>query len=138
MSSEIRDTEAQPSPDLAPDLDLRVLCADGACIGVIGKDGLCKVCQAPIAPEDIAAFEAATGSVLGSEFVRPSSNALPPADAEGWAADRPRSEPNDLFDDTPPDLDGRVLCSDGACIGVIGEDNRCKVCNTPYSDSGVA
>jgi len=29
-------------------------------------------------------------------------------------------------------LEGRVLCPDDACIGVIGPDRRCKVCGTPY------
>jgi hypothetical protein len=36
--------------------------------------------------------------------------------------------------DTPDfiDFSTRVLCSDGACIGVIGEDGKCKVCGKPY------
>jgi hypothetical protein len=29
-------------------------------------------------------------------------------------------------------LEGRVLCSDESCIGVIGTDGRCKVCGKPY------
>ncbi len=29
------------------------------------------------------------------------------------------------------DLDGRQLCPDGACVGVIGPDQRCKVCGKP-------
>ena len=28
----------------APDLDDRELCPDGSCIGLLGKDGRCKVC----------------------------------------------------------------------------------------------
>ena len=28
--------------------------------------------------------------------------------------------------------ENRVLCSDGNCIGVIGEDGRCKECGKPY------
>jgi predicted amidophosphoribosyltransferase len=31
------------------------------------------------------------------------------------------------------DFDNRVLCSDGACIGVIDEKGVCKVCGKPYS-----
>ena len=27
----------------------------------------------------------------------------------------------------------RVLCSDGACIGIIGPDGKCKVCGKPYT-----
>ncbi len=27
----------------------------------------------------------------------------------------------------------RILCSDGACIGVIGPDGKCKECGKPYT-----
>jgi hypothetical protein len=30
------------------------------------------------------------------------------------------------------DFTTRLLCSDGACIGVIGENGACKVCGKPY------
>ncbi len=30
------------------------------------------------------------------------------------------------------DFSNRVLCSDGACIGVIDEKGICKVCGKPY------
>lgn len=30
------------------------------------------------------------------------------------------------------DFADRILCSDGACIGVIGPDGKCKVCGKPY------
>lgn len=35
---------------------------------------------------------------------------------------------------TPADIDWetRTLCSDESCIGVIGEDGRCKECGLPY------
>ncbi len=31
------------------------------------------------------------------------------------------------------DFDNRILCSDGACIGVINEHGICKVCGKPYT-----
>jgi predicted RNA-binding protein with PUA domain len=31
-----------------------------------------------------------------------------------------------------PDFDARLLCSDGACVGVIGLDGRCAVCGRSY------
>lgn len=31
------------------------------------------------------------------------------------------------------DFDNRILCSDGACIGVINEQGVCKVCGKPYT-----
>ena len=30
------------------------------------------------------------------------------------------------------DFSERILCSDGACIGVIGENGMCKECGKPY------
>ncbi len=39
--------EGQETDDFAA----RVLCSDGACIGVIGENGLCKVCGKPYVPE---------------------------------------------------------------------------------------
>jgi hypothetical protein len=30
------------------------------------------------------------------------------------------------------DLSTRILCSDGACIGVINDQGVCKVCGKPY------
>jgi hypothetical protein len=39
--------EARPAPARSAgedDIDDRELCPDGACIGVIGEDGACKVC----------------------------------------------------------------------------------------------
>ena len=36
------------------------------------------------------------------------------------------------MDDTGFTLEGRVLCSDDACVGTVGPDRRCKVCGRPY------
>lgn len=33
----------------------------------------------------------------------------------------------------PIDFANRTLCSDGACIGVIGLDGRCKECGKAYT-----
>ena len=30
------------------------------------------------------------------------------------------------------DFSKRILCSDGACIGVVNEQGICKVCGKPY------
>jgi hypothetical protein len=42
-----------------------------------------------------------------------------------------------LINETPeeegPDFSDRVLCSDGACIGVINEEGLCKECGKPYA-----
>jgi len=34
-----------------PDFSSRVLCSDGNCIGVINKEGICKVCGKPYSPD---------------------------------------------------------------------------------------
>ena len=94
----------------------RSLCPDGACIGVIGDDGNCKVCgraglaggpfrrevRAEIADENDAELDAAPASDAGAQ-----------AGGE--------------FDDE------RELCGDDACIGLIGPDGNCKECGKPRS-----
>lgn len=94
--------------DVGEEDDDRVLCSDGGCVGLVGPDGLCKVCGAP-------------GEALASR------------------SSGPRPAPR--FDSSPPmasgtdpeveDDDDRELCPDGACLGLIGRDARCKVCGTP-------
>jgi hypothetical protein len=97
--------------DDAPlDLDSRVLCPDGNCVGVIGPDGRCKVCGTPL-PEAERAAAAEVGPV-----------------AHAGSDPDPRAE-----GDAPLDFADRKLCSDGACIGVIGPDGRCKECGKPYT-----
>jgi hypothetical protein len=39
-----------------------------------------------------------------------------------------RTDDDELFDPSK-----RELCSDGMCVGVIGDDGRCKVCGKPGS-----
>ncbi|HEY5920623.1 MAG TPA: hypothetical protein VIV11_03085 [Kofleriaceae bacterium] len=112
--------------------DQRQLCSDGACVGVIGSDGTCKVCGRA-APN------------WGEERKR---GLLPEADAsEGDAEDDEDDdyEDDDEYEDdeaddegnvaaeaapaADPDWEQRKLCPDEACIGVIGSDGRCKVCH---------
>jgi hypothetical protein len=106
---------------MSEDLDLahRRLCPDGACIGVIGSDGKCRVCG-----------RAAQGPAEGD------------ADSDGdsdWDADAAADADADPDSDSDSDgeADGdsafdpdRRLCSDGACIGLIGADGRCNVCGS--------
>ena len=88
------------------DLDSRRLCPDGACIGVIGDDGRCRVCG-----------RADDGSIVAT--VTREMAATAPGIASGAGE-------GGAFDD-----DDRELCPDGACIGIIGSDGKCKVCGTP-------
>src|ERR1043166_4470065 len=126
--------------------DQRQLCPDGACIGVIGPEGTCKVCgrAAPnwgderkrglIDPPDDSDFEEedlATNDEYGEDE----------DDDDEYDDD----DDEDDEDDDDEDEDGaqrpggeaiavagrgewtdRRLCPDGACIGLIGADGRCK------------
>jgi hypothetical protein len=84
------------------DFDSRELCADGVCTGVIGDDGRCRVC----------------GKSAGEA-------AEPDADADNH--DAPVAEFRALDGAEAFDED-RKLCPDGACVGIMGADGRCKVC----------
>lgn len=97
---------------MSNDWDQRQLCPDGACIGVIGPDGTCKVCGR-VAPN------------WGDERRRgqiPEEDVAEQVEANVAARDLPEA---------PEDFEHRQLCPDGACIGVIGDDGRCKVCGKP-------
>jgi hypothetical protein len=106
------------------DWDHRQLCPDGSCVGVIGPEGTCKVCGrvAPdwgderrrglVAPEDDGSEKAADNDQNDQDEISPSAPAVLGEVAE-WQR--------------------RRLCGDGACIGVIGPDGRCKACGKPAS-----
>jgi hypothetical protein len=76
----------------------RQLCPDGACVGLLGPDGLCSVCGRP------------EGTSAESEL---ESAAAPASSDLGGAAG---------FDPS------RRLCDDGSCVGVVGADGTCGTC----------
>ena len=90
----------------------RQLCPDGACVGVIGSDGTCKVCGRA-APN------------WGDERQRglidePEQDVVPP--------EAPVDVKHELLATREPEWIDRKLCPDGSCIGVIGDDGKCRVC----------
>jgi hypothetical protein len=88
----------------------RHLCPDGACIGVLDADGRCKVCGRSGtvgAAYREAVYDAADDEADTAEVIDDKAS---PAQAEDG------------------DDDDRRLCPDGACIGLLGDDGRCKVC----------
>ena len=104
------------------DWNQRVLCPDGACTGLIGPDGTCKVC----------------GHVMpnwGDERMR---GLQPDPDEDVDADEEPDDDdPDDELEDDDEavagaDDDGdwteRKLCDDGACTGVITSSGVCSVC----------
>jgi hypothetical protein len=100
----------------------RRLCPDGACIGVIGDDGRCRVCgrSAGGGGKDAATAAPATGDAVEDEMDDWSHDAA--ADVGASDADDAKAAAAAGFDPN------RRLCPDGDCIGVIGADGVCTVC----------
>lgn len=92
------------------DWDARVLCSDESCIGTIGADGKCRECGKP--------YEGVLPEGHGQETVKVA------AVEETKTVATQDADSDDNWDE-------RVLCSDGACIGVIGPDGKCKECGKP-------
>jgi hypothetical protein len=107
--------------------DRREVCPDGACIGVIGDDGLCKVCGRA-APN------------WGSERTRGLVEPEPDGDEDDEDDDELEASAEDGDDDDDDDdddeeasgdeWDRRELCSNGACVGVIDDTGACSVCGS--------
>lgn len=154
-------SEDQAVEDGELDLASRVLCSDGACIGVVGPDGRCKECGAELDPSDRPAFERAFGKAQPSSEAASSEAASAPGSDEPSGDDgasssegEPGGEPSSAAgadpaahqpeprpasaaaeDDDALDLASRQLCDDGACIGVIGSDGRCRECGKQASET---
>jgi len=108
----------------------RRLCPDGACIGVIGDDGRCRVCGRSAAGggnDPAPAGFVAAGSQDAQEDAQDddeqadgnaeeSRHGDADADAKAAAPTGAGFDPN------------RRLCPDGSCIGVIGAGGVCTVC----------
>jgi len=126
--------------------DQRVVCPDGACIGVIGPDGLCKVCGR-VEPnwgderkrglvedgddddddDDDAAAEA-DGAYDGDDDDDDDDDEAAETEAAGESAAvaEPHERPD--ADVSAYEWSRRTLCPDGACVGVIGPNGKCTVC----------
>ncbi len=118
--------------------DQREVCPDGACVGVLGSDGTCKVCgkrgRAADAVETTASAEGSGNALRGTEATDFDE------DDEYYYEDEDDedSDDEDEDDEGEPDADEegvatvtwteRKLCPDGACVGVIGDAGSCKVC----------
>ncbi len=92
------------------DWEKRVLCSDESCIGTVGPDGKCRECG--------KTYDGVLPEGHGQEEVKTDTA------AEVKSVSTQQTEVDE-------DWDKRVLCSDGACIGVIGPDGRCRECGKP-------
>jgi hypothetical protein len=120
-------------PEDKSDWEKRKLCSDPACIGVIGPDGRCKECGKSYGgdPFEDTPFDpsgAASDNTLqeGPVFETESADGYDHGDDD----DTEYTDEEETVSDS--DWKDRKLCSDPACIGVIGPDNRCKECGKPY------
>jgi hypothetical protein len=95
----------------------RRLCPDGACIGVIGDDGRCRVCGRSGSGKDAAPDGFVPAAALDDDDNLDAGDEQASAAAEAGApASSGAFDPN------------RRLCPDGSCLGVLGSDGVCNVC----------
>ncbi len=103
----------------------RVLCSDESCIGTIGPDGRCRECglryQGDLPP--------GIGEVSDAPLAPHDDDTGDDVDDDNDAEIEDDSDDPSVGDD---EWARRTLCRDESCIGVIGEDGRCKECGKPY------
>ena len=116
------------------DWHLRQLCPDGACIGVIGPDGTCKVCgrAAPNWGDErnrglVDEPDEEEASALPADDIDDDEDA-DARDDDGEDEDEDEDEHEAAPAEGGEEWEERKLCPDEACIGVIGSDGACKVC----------
>jgi len=97
----------------------RRLCPDGACIGVIGDDGRCRVCGRSAGGKSAAPADFTPAGPAGIEDEDADAEENEDGDADAKSAGAPAAG---AFDPN------RRLCPDGGCIGVLGADGICNVC----------
>jgi hypothetical protein len=88
----------------------RRLCPDGSCVGVLGADGRCSVCQS------------SGGAAAASESMTESAPAAWAAAGHDDARTAEAGDGASGFDPT------RRLCDDGSCVGVVGANGVCGTC----------
>ncbi len=118
--------------DDARDIDLewenRVLCSDESCIGTIGPDGRCRECGRPYEGE----LPSAISEVSDEPLTPLIEDADDSSDDDVGGQAEEEGEAGAGLDDEDDEWGRRTLCRDESCIGVIGEDGRCKECGKPY------
>jgi|SRR5579872_6675042 len=97
----------------------RRLCPDGACVGLIGDDNRCKECGA------FAGTGTDPAADSGADTWDGAKDGSDDATLPRTLGDVARLDDGSTFDPA------RRLCSDGACLGIVGADDRCNVCGRP-------
>jgi hypothetical protein len=99
----------------------RRLCPDGACIGVIGDDGRCRVCGRSASGAPAEAGFVASGTADDDED-QDQDQDQDEGGARSAGGGAQKAAAGAGFDPN------RRLCPDGSCLGVIGADGICNVC----------
>lgn len=102
------------STGLSGEWELRTLCPDDTCLGVLGTDGRCRLCGLR---GDL--------SLPPGQVTRASRDEHPETLSEVHAPSSQRSTSDEHDADA---FDSRALCERDDCIGVLGPDGVCKVC----------
>ncbi len=118
----------------------RTLCSDGSCVGVIGADGKCKVCGKPAGPAAVDSQDHDEDDDEYADDEEEGEEAYEDEDDEG-DDDELAAAADELAGIAPAsevasataiageaDESDRKLCPDGGCVGLIGDNGKCKVC----------
>ena len=102
-------------------LEGRILCSDGACIGVVGPDGRCKVCGTPYEGDE-SIPNPIPGVAQGAEAQQ--------NDADQHPLDTTEEERDTADDGSEDSIDPseRICCPDDMCTGIIDKNGKCGIC----------
>lgn len=130
------------------DFEKRVLCEDESCIGVVGKDGRCRVCgrvrskrggkKEAIVEEEVAQADVAPESEEEVEEEEEEERLEAKEEAEERREAEEEEDEEEEEEVAGQDLSDRVLCSDGSCIGLVGKDGYCRACGLKWKEEGYA
>lgn len=120
-----QDVDHMSEPDSQTAWEVRALCPDGNCLGVLDASGQCRLCRAQGQP---------------GPGVAPTTAARLPGDESDAASDEPsadvaapvHSAAVDRTAETDEDSDDRELCREGACLGVLDRHGRCHECGQSW------
>lgn len=100
------------------DWEARALCEDATCIGTLDDSGRCRVCGSQ-------GEVPAPSTRASSATLEPLSSTAEPAALEPLSGETPVADEDEDDDDA---WESRELCPDATCIGTLGPDGRCSVC----------
>ena len=105
----------------------RILCGDGNCIGVVGRDGRCKLCG--------LRYEGQLPSFAEEEMPEDGGSQNQISESPDPVSEPTGAEPSSLDEAAiDKEWESRTLCVDESCIGIIGSDGKCTECGKSYPE----